>query len=129
MKPLSVKLSCMIVAIGLCTAAPREARAVVIYQNIDPMTADINTLSETLAGGFESNTVDSKNIYAWGLVIQMQQNATLRSAIAPFNVGPSTGLRLDVFEVPNPLPVNLRGFTGPTVITTAFVHLGSSLVV
>lgn len=102
------------------------AHAAIIFGNVDPSTADLNALASSVAGGHESNTVDSKNIFAWGLVVGIPQNATLRTAVAPFNVGPSTGLRLDVFQVAYPLPH--LGFT-PNVITSGFTHLGSSAVV
>ncbi|NJL32088.1 MAG: hypothetical protein HC898_10955 [Phycisphaerales bacterium] len=78
------------------------AQSATIYSTVDPLTADINTLSETLAGGFESNTPDNKDVYAWGLLVPIANQSILRTAVMPINVGPSTGVRLDVFEVPNP---------------------------
>ncbi len=114
-------------AVAGCLVQP--VSAAIIFSNTDPDVTDINTLAETLAGGHESNTVDIKSVFAWGLAIPtLTQDSTLRTAIAPFNVGPSTGLRLDIFQVPDPIPVR-RGSTGSIVTTTDFVYLDSSAVV
>lgn len=110
----------------ISTQVAATAGAAVIFQTVDPGATDINTLAETLAGAHESNTVDAKNVFDWGLVVPVTQDSTLRTAVAPFNVGPTTGLRLDVFEVPYPVPH--LGITNKA-ITTSFVYLGSSSVI
>lgn len=113
--------------LGWCSTLATSASAAVIFSNVDPLNTNLALLSDqTLAGGHESNTVDIKSIYAWGLIVPVVNNSTLRTAVAPFNVGPSTGLRLDVFELPSYPPPRL-GRT-PTLITTGFVHVGSSAV-
>ena len=115
-------------ALAVAGSLAQPVSAAIIFSNADPGVTDINTLVETLAGGHESNTVDVKSVYAWGLAIPITQASTLRTAIVPFNVGPSTGLRLDVFQVPDPIPTR-RGSIGNIVITTDFVYLDSSAVV
>jgi len=102
-----------------------RSNAAVIFSDVDPALTNIFSLAEPIAGAFEdtnNNNTGAKLIHGWGIVVNITTSSTLRTAIAPFNVGASAGLRLDVFQLPPPPYSNRSG----TVTTTNFLHLGSS---
>jgi hypothetical protein len=113
------------ISISLLACVPVSSHAAVIFSDVDPYVTDILTLAEQIAGAFEDNNNNNtgfKVIHGWGRVVGIGTTSTLRTAILPFNVGASAGLRIDVFELPSPPYTNRFG----TVTTTNFVHRGSS---
>lgn len=117
--------SALCVSISLLTCVPAISHAAVIFSDVDPAVTNIFTLAEPIAGAFEdnnNNNTGTKVIHGWGRVVDIDTASTLRTAILPFNVGASAGLRIDVFQLPPPPYANRAG----TVTTTSFVHLGSS---
>ena len=102
---------------------PASLRAAVIYSDVDPAVTNILTLAEPIAGAFEDNNNNNtgvKVIHGWGRVVNIATAGTLRTAILPFNVGASAGLRIDVFQLPPPPYANRSGI----VTTTNFVQSG-----
>jgi hypothetical protein len=95
------------------------SHAAVIFSDVDPAATNINALYEQIVGAFEDTNY--KAVSTWGRIIPIAQNSTLRSATIPFNIGPSAGVRVDVFELPSTPYITRFGVT-----TTAFVHIGSS---
>ena len=117
--------SAICILIPLLTWVPASSHAAVIFSDVDPAVTDIFTLAEPIAGAFEDNNNNNtgvKVIHGWGRVVNIGTAGTLRTAILPFNVGASAGLRIDVFQLPPPPYSSRSGI----VTTTNFVHLGSS---
>ena len=107
-------------AIAAMVFLPQSSPAAILFSDVDPETANLNAMAEPTIGAFEDTNF--KSVTAWGLIVPIAQNSTLRTAKIPFNVGPSAGVRVDVFELPAPPYTTRNG----GVITTAFVHIGSS---